>query len=180
MASSGFGALISVLIIVPIVQSFKRNGRVMIIALFWIAAWLTVFAHSRSVTLSMLALCMGSMGAPTVMTVALGLVQLMSPPEMRGRLISLYTTISFGLQPLAALWIGQTAEIIGVETAIQLNAILLALGAGAMIIFRPTIMIYEYGTAKHEDVRYDAPDKPAVTSPTASPTTVVTDGPVLP
>jgi MFS family permease len=147
MASSGAGALVAVLIIVPVVQTFKRSGVVMLAALFWLAFWLSIFAHSRTAALSMLAMFMGSMGAPTVMTMSMGLVQLMSPADMRGRLISLYTTISFGLTPIAAIWIGQTAQILGVETAIQLNAGLLAVGALAMFVTRPEIRHFEYAPA---------------------------------
>ncbi len=147
LSSSGAGALVSVLIIVPIAQSLKRNGVVMLGALFWMAFWLSLFAHSHVLPLSMMALFMGSMGAPTVMTMAMGLVQLMSPLEMRGRLISLFTTVSFGMQPIAALWIGQTAERLGVDTAIQLNALLLAVGALAMLVLRPAVLSFDYGLA---------------------------------
>ena len=114
-------------------------------ALFWLAIWLSVLAHSHSLPLSMLALCLGSMGAPTIMTMAMGLVQVMSPLDMRGRLISLFTMISFGMVPLAALWIGQTAQILGVESAIQLNAILMGAGGAAMLFFRREIITFPYG-----------------------------------
>lgn len=167
LSSSGAGALVAVLLIVPITQSLKRSGIVMLGALFWLSAWLSVFAHSHSLGLSMLALFMGSMGAPTVMTMAMGLVQLMSPPDMRGRLISLFTTITFGMQPLAALWIGQSAQILGVETAVQLNAILLAVGAVGLLITRPAILNYEYGL----DAAVQSPiiDEPVAEEPEAVP-----------
>ncbi len=144
LASSGAGALISVVVIVPIAQSLKRPGPIMLGAMFWMAGWLSVFAHAHWLPLSMLAMFMGSLGAPTVMTMAMGLVQFMSPPEMRGRLISLFTTISFGMSPLAALWIGQIAERLGVDTAIQLNAILLAMGTLGMLLLRRAILTYDY------------------------------------
>ena len=145
LSSSGVGALIGVLVIVPIAQSIKRGGAVMLGALFWLAIWLSVLAHSHSLPLSMLALCLGSMGAPTIMTMAMGLVQVMSPLDMRGRLISLFTMISFGMVPLAALWIGQTAQVLGVESAIQLNAILMGAGGAAMLFFRREIITFPYG-----------------------------------
>ncbi len=161
MSASGVGALIAVLIIVPITQSFKRSGVVMAGACFWLAFWLSVFSHSHLLPLSMLALMMGSMGAPTLMTMAMGLVQLMSPLDMRGRLISLFTVISFGMTPLAAVWIGQTAEHLGVETAIQINAILLVIGASAMVILRPAILRYEYAPAA-ESPKIEAERVPGV------------------
>ena len=104
----------------------------------------------------MLALGMGSMGAPAVMTMAMGLVQVMAPKDMRGRLISLFTIVSFGLQPVAALWIGQIAQNLGVETAIQLNAILLTVGVIAIVLFRPSMARSEY--MQHVDELLPIPD----------------------
>lgn len=158
MSSSGVGALISVMFIVPITQALRRSGIVMLAACFWLALWLSVFAQSRSLPLSMLALCFGSMGAPAVMTMAMGLVQTMSPPEMRGRMASLFGTISFGMQPLAAVWIGTTAERLGVENAIQLNAALLAVSAIGLMFFRRALLTAEYG---------GTPKEQAVPEPTA-------------
>jgi hypothetical protein len=76
------------------------------------------------------------MGAPTVLTLALGLVQLMSPPAMRARLLSLFTMVSFGLQPVASILVGLSAEHFGIQHAIQINAVLLLAGAVIMLSFR--------------------------------------------
>jgi MFS family permease len=147
MASSGLGALLAVVVIVPLAQARKRNAVIMLATQFWLAFWLTLFAHARVVGLSMAALFMVSVGATMVLTMTMGLVQLMSPQAMRGRLISLFVVTTIGAQPLAALWIGQLGQLMGVETAIQINAILLAVGAVAMLAFRSAILRHEYGHA---------------------------------
>ncbi len=148
MASSGLGALLAVVVIVPLAQARKRNGVLMLAAQFWLAFWLTLFAHARGVGLSMVALFMVSVGATMVLTMTMGLVQLMSPQAMRGRLISLFIVITIGTQPLAALWIGQLGQLMGVETAIQINAVLLIIGTVLMLVFRPAILRHEYGHAR--------------------------------
>jgi len=91
-------------------------------------------------------------------TMAMGLVQVMAPKDMRGRLISLFTIVSFGLQPVAALWIGQIAQHLGVETAIQLNAVLLTCGAIAILLFRPAVAHSEY--VQHVEDLPPIPDSP--------------------
>ncbi|MBX3066958.1 MAG: MFS transporter [Anaerolineae bacterium] len=143
MAASGAGALVSVLIVVPLAQAYKCTGVILLAAAFWMSFWLTVFSHSTVLPLSLLSMFFGSMGAPAVMTMALGLVQVMSPLEMRGRLLSLFTMISFGIQPIASLFIGFMAENIGVQNAIQLNALLLAISAVLILIFRPELRLWE-------------------------------------
>jgi MFS family permease len=159
LASSGAGALVGVLFVVPITQTFRRSGIVMLFGLFWLSLWVSIFAHAHVLGLSMFAMFMGSIGAPTVMTMALGLVQLMSPPDMRGRLISLFTMISFGLQPVAALWIGFMAEdrVLGVENAIQVNALLLSVGALLMLAFRRELVSFDYNAAAYVRKPTDEP-----------------------
>jgi 2,4-dienoyl-CoA reductase-like NADH-dependent reductase (Old Yellow Enzyme family) len=76
------------------------------------------------------------MGAPTVIATALGMVQFMTPAEMRARVLSLFTMISFGLQTFAVLIVGYLAERLGVATAIQINGIVLISAAVLMLIFR--------------------------------------------
>jgi len=147
MASSGLGALLAVVVIVPLAQARKRSGAIMLAAQFVLAFCLTLFAHSHDVGLSMTALFMISVGATMVLTMTMGLVQLMSPQAMRGRVMSLFIVTTIGTQPLAALWIGQAGQLMGVETAIQVNAILLAAGAVLMLILRPAILRHEYGHA---------------------------------
>jgi hypothetical protein len=83
------------------------------------------------------------MGAPTVMTMALGLIQVMSPAGMRARLLSLFTTLSFGMQPIASLWIGATAEQLGVDRAIQISAGLLLVSTTLILFLRPELRTWE-------------------------------------
>jgi hypothetical protein len=145
MSASGVGALLGVVFVVPLAQARKRSGVVMVAGTFWLVFWLWVFSLSRSLPLSMLALVFGSMGAPTVMTMALGLVQVMSPANMRGRMLSLFSTISFGMQPVGALAVTFLAERLGVAVAIEISVTLLLLSALGMWFFRHGLRTWEVG-----------------------------------
>lgn len=135
-SASGAGALIAVLFIMPVFQSLRRSGVALSLAAVWMGVWLIVFSASRSLPLSALALFFGSMGAPTVIATSLGMVQFMTPPEMRARILSLFTMISFGLQTFAVLIVGYVAERLGIATAIEINGIILIAAAILMLIFR--------------------------------------------
>jgi MFS family permease len=145
-AAVSIGGLTSLLFVVPIAQSFKRNSLVMVIAFFWLAFWITIFAHSHSLPLSLLALGMANLGGPVIGNTAMALVQVMSPPVVRGRVIALYTAVNFGTQMVASLWIGWSAQdsVMGVTSAIQFNAIMLVAGAVGIFLFRRTVVNYEY------------------------------------
>ncbi|MBL8153350.1 MAG: MFS transporter [Anaerolineae bacterium] len=145
-SASGAGALISVVIVIPIYQSLKRSGLAFTAATLWMGFWLLVFGLSRSLPLSVISLFLGSMGAPTVIATALGLLQVMSPPEMRARLLSLFTMISFGLQTVAVLVVGAMAENLGIATAIEINAVLLMIGAALMFLLRKGLREWQLTT----------------------------------
>ncbi len=143
MSASGAGALLSVIFIVPLVQARKRAGLILGMALAWSGIWMAVFALANSAPLALTSLFMVSLGNPIIFTMALGLIQVMSPSDMRARMLSLYTMISFGLQPVAAVAVGNSAEHLGVGTAILINAILLLIGAFGMLFLRRGLRTWE-------------------------------------
>jgi MFS family permease len=138
MAASGVGALIGVSILAPLAQSARRTGMVLGIAIIWMGTCYVLFAASTSLPVAALSLFFASFTPPVVMTTAGGLVQVMSPPAMRARLMSLFLMISFGTQPLAALAVGFAAEHLSVPVAIQVNGIAMIVFAGLMLL-RPAL-----------------------------------------
>src|SRR5512140_2397403 len=79
------------------------------------------------------------MRAPTVITMAFGLVQVLAPPAMRGRLVTVTIMISFGMQPVASFLIGVSAQAFTIPIAILINGVLLLIGGSSMLIFRPEL-----------------------------------------
>ncbi len=142
-AASGAGALIAVVFIMPIFQNLRRSGIALGFAAIWMGCWLLVFSTSRLLLLSEAALFFGSMGAPTVIASSLGLVQFMTPNEMRARVLSLFTMISFGLQAFAVLIVGFLAQRLGVAIAIEINGIVLISAAVIMLTFRTELRRWE-------------------------------------
>lgn len=146
-SASGAGALFGVVLVVPLAQAQKRNGMVMGFACLWMGFWLLLFSMSTMLPLSVFSLFMGSIGAPTVMTMCLGLTQLMSPDAMRARMLSLFTMLSFGLQPVAFLIVGQIAERLGVAAAIQFNAVVLIVATAVLLGLRGELRRWQFTPA---------------------------------
>ena len=143
LASSGAGALLSTLILLPLSQASRRIGLIVSGATLWMGVWFLVLGTSYWLSLSMMAIFFTSLGAPLVLTTGLGVLQLLAPPTMRGRIISLFTMVSFGMQPLASLFIGFSAEKIGTQTAILVNSICLLVAGGIMVLFRSGLRGWE-------------------------------------
>jgi len=78
------------------------------------------------------------------MTMCLGLTQLMSPDAMRARMLSLFTMLSFGLQPFAYLLVGQIAERFGVQAAIQFNALVLIVATITLLGVRGELRRWQF------------------------------------
>jgi hypothetical protein len=77
---------------------------------------------------------------------------MLAPNNMRARIISLFTMITFGLQPLASLAIGYSAELISTRIAILINALFLFTGAALMFFFRDGLRQWELHPVSHETV----------------------------
>jgi MFS family permease len=143
LGSSGAGALASTLFLLPLSQAAKRIGRVVGGAALWIGASYLVLAGSTWLPLSMLAIFSVSLGAPLVLTTGLGVLQLLAPHDMRARILSLFTMLTFGMQPVASLLIGFTAQAFGTQTVIAASAALLLAGALVMLFFRSGLRAWE-------------------------------------
>ncbi len=141
--ASGAGALISTLILLPLSQASKRVGLIISGAAIWMGTFYFLLSRSTWLPLSMMAIFFVSLGAPLVLTTGLGVIQLMAPSNMRARIISLFTMLTFGLQPLSSLFIGYTAEVLGTQTVIMINSLCLVAGALLMFFFRNGLRDWE-------------------------------------
>ncbi|HZY44726.1 MAG TPA: MFS transporter, partial [Anaerolineae bacterium] len=139
LSASGAGALIGVLFVVPIAQAAHRTGLILIATSAWMGTWFIVLASTTVIAVANLSIFMFSIGAPTVITMALGLIQVLAPPNMRARLVTVFIMITFGMQPVASVLVGLSAETLSIPTAILINGVLFVIGAAAMFLFRPEL-----------------------------------------
>jgi MFS family permease len=140
LGSSGAGALISTLIVTPLLQMRRRLGRVLALCVMWSGFWWMLGSFSRQVPVTMLCVFVGSLTTPTVFTTTNALLQTMAPPQMRGRVLSAFILVSFGIQPIASLLIGFVADRSGTPNAILFNG-------AAMITLAATLLIFRRGLA---------------------------------
>ncbi len=149
LGSSGAGALVSVLFLLPLSQAYKRIGLIVVGAAVWMGMFFLLLSQSTWLPLSMAAIFCISLGAPLVLTTGLGVLQMLAPTDMRARIISLFTMLTFGLQPLSSLAIGYSAELISTQTAILINALCLITGASLMFFLRDGLRQWELHSVAH-------------------------------
>jgi MFS family permease len=125
----GIGALAGALTIASLPASW-RGGTTMLSALVALGAALAAFGASQLFVLSVAALFAVGFTQMVYNNLRMTFVQGLAADEMRGRVLSLLTLATFGLQPLGAIEAGALASVIGPGWAMLLNGgVCLALGA---------------------------------------------------
>lgn len=136
LASSGAGAFISTIFLLPLAQTRKRVGLLMGLAVIWAGLFFLLMSFFHWLPLAMGCLFATGLSLPLVIAMAMGLIQVLSPLQMRARLLSLFTMVSFGMQPLAAILIGFASESFGVARVMTINGSLLILAGLGMLVLR--------------------------------------------
>jgi MFS family permease len=81
----------------------------------------------------------------------MSVVQLSSRPEIRGRVMAIMW-MTFGFMPLGLIPISWLAEVVSIETALVVSALLLAASMVLLGIFYPELKTIDKGHAKNENV----------------------------
>lgn len=120
MAGAGLGAVISALTLAA-QASAERKGKVIITSACIFALALILLAHAHTFWWAFFLLAV--LGATMVgsLTLTNTTLQLVSPPELRGRIMALYYVAAAGLLPFGSLQAGVVAEKFGTRFALTLG-----------------------------------------------------------
>ncbi len=118
MAGAGLGAVISALTLAA-QASAERKGKVIVNSACLFALALILLAHAHTFWWAFLLLVV--LGATMVgaLTLTNTTLQLLSPDELRGRLMSLYYIAASGLLPFGSLQAGAVAQKLGTRFALS-------------------------------------------------------------
>ena len=98
--------------------------------------FLGALALSTSFWLSMSLLVFTGLAGITCATAANSLLQLNTPEQLRGRVLSINILLTQGSTPIGGFFLGSLGEAAGVETALLVCAALCLLGVGVAIVYR--------------------------------------------
>ncbi|MEO8207424.1 MAG: MFS transporter [Chloroflexota bacterium] len=132
MAASGVGSLAAAIAI-----AFGRSNRVAFIGAgaVVLGASQLVLALSGSLALSLVAMLAAGFGTIAMAATANTTIQLTVPDELRGRVMSVYTTVFAGSTPIGGLLAGALASKLGVLEAI-------AIGGGLSLLIGIVVMAW--------------------------------------
>jgi len=126
LASSGLGSVTGALIIAA--MSRKKNlGKPALTMLAILGITTTCFALSKMIVLSCLFLYLSGASMMSVFALLISMVQLITPDDMRGRVMSVYNVAFRGGMPVGSILIGAIIQGHSAPPVIAVNGLLLIL-----------------------------------------------------
>jgi MFS family permease len=118
----GFGAFVGALYLASL-KTGSNLKLVLAINTLILGAGLVLFSHQHIYLIALLFAMITGFGMMSQNAISNTLIQTIVEPSMRGRVISLYVTVFFGMQPLGGLLVGSVSKLIGTPDTILLEGI---------------------------------------------------------
>jgi MFS family permease len=135
MGCAGAGAF-SGAVILAIKGNTTRKGVLMALAGITFSTALLIFSLSTTAWLSYAMLFFVGLGAINQIATANSILQLMVPDELRGRVMSAFTTMFLGMAPLGNFSVGSLAHFIGTQKALSIAAGCCLLGTVVIMVWK--------------------------------------------
>ncbi len=118
----------------------SRKGVIMAISGTGFSIALLIFSISKTVWLSYLMIFLMGLGAISQIATANTMLQLSVPDELRGRVMSAFTTMFLGMAPLGNFTVGSLAHYAGTQTALFVSACFCLVGTLLVVICKSEIL----------------------------------------
>lgn len=136
MATSGVGAVLGALAVASL-GGYRLKGRLLVAASIVYGVVIVAFVQSPQPLLAAPISALSSLLGSFAFSLITVLLQTSAPDAMRGRVMGALT-LTFGLNPVGALLIGELAASIGTPHAISVAALLSSLSAALLaLLYRP-------------------------------------------
>jgi len=131
VGASGVGSIVGALYLAGR-RSAARTGRLIAAAMATFGLAIVAFAFSRTHAVALALLVVVGAAMIVQMATSNTYLQMTAPPELRGRIVSLYTLCFIGMAPFGSLLSGLLARQIGVRGAVAVGG---AVCLSAALIF---------------------------------------------
>ncbi len=138
VASIGIGAVLGAVVAASLEVKRRRGMQVMLgsaIAIFGLAS----AAFVKSFPLALLSLSLVGFGMVMQNATSNTLVQTLTPDELRGRVMGVYSLVFIGLAPLGSLFYGFLGQWLGAQNALVFGALCFAFSAFALLVPDSTV-----------------------------------------
>jgi MFS family permease len=137
-SARGFGALIGALTL-AMLSGYRMRGKLLTLGSFIFPIFIIFFSWTRWLPLSLLTLAITGFSFMFFVNLANATMQTLTPDDLRGRVMSVYSLSFFGLMPIGSLAAGILATMIGEPLTVGLSALLMLGFAGLVFVFSPEL-----------------------------------------
>src|SRR5690606_24382042 len=131
----GLGAICGAIFLASL-KPGSRLRRILIINTILFGIGLLAFSHLTSLPLALLFLVLTGFGMMSQTTISNTIIQLTVVPSMRGRVLSYYAMVFFGMQPIGSLLIGALSQYAGAADTVLAQGVITILIA---LVFAPLL-----------------------------------------
>ncbi len=132
-AAAGFGAVLGAVVVSSQARRIKPYVFIFSgVSIF--SAALVVFSFMTQMQGGMIALAFAGFGLILMFSTINATIQHLSPPALRGRIMSVYTLMFIGMSPFGSLVVGLLSDVVSVPNTLRLNAIMLLIGVCALFV----------------------------------------------
>lgn len=133
VASIGLGAVLGA-VFAATLETKRRRGLQVMLGSSVAVLGLIMTSFVKSFTLALLSLSLVGFGMVMQNATSNTLVQTLTPDELRGRVMGVYSLVFIGLAPLGSLFYGFFGEWLGASNALMLGAVCFAVAASMLLL----------------------------------------------
>ncbi len=138
MSATGIGAIFGGLSVASWFRRFPR-GRLLLLGELGFSASLIGFSTVRTLPVALILLAVLGFCMIAYMTSANTSIQIVTPDDLRGRVMSIWVLVSFGFTPLGSLLAGAIAEQWGAPVALGFGGVVCAIVGVATAFTNPSL-----------------------------------------
>ena len=120
LSAVGAGAMVSILFVLPFARKSDRVGAKLSSGTLWMGCALCVAGVVPVVEVQALCFFFAGLATSSLFVTSSSAVQLLAPPERKSAILGLFSIVTIGVQPLAAMGWGAVVDAWGVQTTIVL------------------------------------------------------------
>ena len=118
LGAVGAGAMVSILLVMPFARKSDRVGAKLSSGTLWMGSALCVAGIVNVVEVQALCFFFAGLATSTLFVTSSSAVQLLAPPERKSAILGLFSIVTIGVQPLAAMGWGAVVDSLGVQATI--------------------------------------------------------------
>lgn len=118
LGAVGAGAMVSILLVMPFARKSDRVGAKLSSGTLWMGSALCVAGIVNVVEVQALCFFFAGLATSTLFVTSSSAVQFLAPPERKSAILGLFSIVTIGVQPLAAMGWGAVVDSLGVQATI--------------------------------------------------------------